>query len=268
VPLREHRALITGAGHGLGKAIAFKLAQAGAAVVVTDRDAERVSTTVAGLRAAKLMAIGYPLDVTSVEQLAAVRDQVHAECGPISILVNNAGVVFGGDFLSVPMDRHLATVAVNLNGLLAVTHAFLPDLIASPDGCLVNVASAAAVVPLPWAASYAASKAAVLAFSESLREELRLQGHRHVHVATICPSYISTGLFEGARPARLTWMLAPDKMAEAVLQAILRKRKTVLLPWTVSLLHTFARVLPAPMYRGLCRALGVSTSMQQWRGHP
>jgi len=259
--------LITGAGHGLGKAIAFKLAQAGAAVVVTDRDPARVSATVAELRAAKLTAHGYLLDVTSVEQVAAVRDRVHAECGPISILVNNAGVVFGGEFLDVPIDRHLATVVVNLNGMLAITHAFLPDLIASAHGCLVNIASAAAVVPLPWAASYAASKAAVLAFSESLREELRLQGHSHVHIGTICPSYISTGLFEGARPARLTWMLTPDGVAEAVLQAILRKRKTVLLPRTVNLLHTVVRALPAPVYRGICRALGVSTSMQQWRGH-
>ena len=267
MPLRSHRALITGAGHGLGKAIALKLARAGATVIIADRDAERVAATVAELQAGKFSACGYVLDVTSVEQITAVHDKIRTEQGPISILVNNAGVVFGGEFLGVPIDRHLATVSVNLTGLLAVTHTFLPDLLGSPQGFLVNIASAAAVVPLPLATSYAASKTAVLAFSESLREELRLQGRRHVHIATICPSYISTGLFEGAKPAWLTWMLSADDVADAVLGAILRRRKTVFLPWTVSLLHTLARVLPAALYRGLCRALGVSTSMQHWRGH-
>ncbi|MFL5342798.1 MAG: SDR family NAD(P)-dependent oxidoreductase [Gemmataceae bacterium] len=262
-PLAKHRALITGAGHGLGKAIAFALASAGAEVIVTDRDAERVHVTVEELSAAKFAAAGYPLDVTSVDQVAAVR----AECGPVSILVNNAGVVFGGDFLSVPIDRHLAMVGVNLNGLLTVTHAFLPGLISSPRASLVNIASMAAVVPLPCGTSYAASKSAVLAFSESLREELQMLRHQNVHVGTVCPSYISTGLFAGAKPARFTWMLTPETVAAAVVRTILRRRQTVMLPWTAAGLHAVTRFLPATLYRGLCRRLGVSSSMTNWRGH-
>ena len=95
-----------------------------------------------------------------------------AEVGPIDVLVNNAGVVFGGPFLDVDLDRHLATIAVNLSGVITLTHAFLPDLIARPVGHIVNIASAAAVIALPMATSYAASKWAVLGFSDSLREEL------------------------------------------------------------------------------------------------
>jgi short-subunit dehydrogenase len=247
----------------LGKAIAFALAHAGAEVVVTDLDADRVEAVVAELKAAAHTASGSPLNVTVVEQVAAARDR----CGPIDILVNNAGVVFGGDFLAVPLAHHNATVAVNLTGLLNVTHAFLPGLIARPHSCVVNIASASAFVPLPRAASYSATKAGVVAFSDSLREELRLQGHRNVHVATICPSYIATGLFAGAKPPWLTWMLMPENVADAVVRAIVRKQDTVLLPWTVSLLHTLTAVLPAPAYRGLCRLLGVSASMADWHGH-
>src|SRR5262249_61797405 len=123
---------------------------------------------------------GFPLDVTDEAQVTAVREAVHAEGGPIDVLVNNAGVVFGGPFLQVPAAKHRTTVAVNLNGLLTVTHAFLPDLIGRPEAHLVNVASATAFGPLPWGTSYAATKWAVLGFTESLREEFRLLGHRHV----------------------------------------------------------------------------------------
>ena len=151
---------------------------------------------------------------------------MNAEIGPIDVLVNNAGVVFGGTFLEVPLDRHLATVAVNLSGVLAMTHAFLPDLIARPAGHIVNIASAAAVIALPMATSYAASKCAVLGFSDSLREELRELGHRHVGITAVCPGYIATGLFDGAKPARLTRWLTPEEVAAAVVAPLSAARSS------------------------------------------
>ena len=108
--LNGKRALITGAGAGLGKAIAQALAGAGARVIITDVDAGRAAAT-----AKELNAVGFTLDVTSVEQVAAVREQVLASGGPIDVLVNNAGVVFGGPFLDVPMAKHAATIAVNVD---------------------------------------------------------------------------------------------------------------------------------------------------------
>jgi short-subunit dehydrogenase len=259
--LSGKRALITGAGAGLGRAIACALATAGVRVIITDIDASRAAAA-----GKELNAEAFALDVTSSEQVAAVREQVLASGGPIDLLVNNAGVVFGGPFLDVPPAKHAATVAVNLTGLLNVTHTFLPDLIARPEAHLVNIASASALVPLPWATSYAATKAAVVSFSESLREELRVQGRRHVGVTTVCPSYIATGLFAGARPARLTWMLVPESVARAVVRAVEKDRKLVILPWTARLLYSAAGVLPSEIYRRLCRLLNVSTSMTSWHG--
>src|SRR5262249_11200065 len=113
------RVLITGAGHGLGRAMALEFARAGANVIVTDREPARVAAVVQELGPP---AVGVPLDVTVPEQVTAVREQVRAAGGPIDVLVNNAGIVTGGPFLDVPLDRHLATVAVNLSGVLAVTH--------------------------------------------------------------------------------------------------------------------------------------------------
>jgi short-subunit dehydrogenase len=212
-------------------------------------------------------AAGYPMDVTDPVQIAAVHARLHADRGPIDVLVNNAGVVFGGSFLDVPFDRHLTTVAVNLSGVLSVTQAFLPDLLSRPASRVVNIASAAAVLALPMAASYAATKWAVLGFSESLREELRQGGHRHVGVTVVCPSFISTGLFEGAKPARLTPLLTPEGVARSVRQAVERGTDFVMLPWSARLLYGVAGLLPRPLFARVCRWLGVSAAMTGWHGH-
>ena len=115
------------------------------------------------------------------------RERINADGGPIEVLVNNAGTVFGGYFLDVPLDRHLTTLAVNLLGVVIVTHAFLPDLIDRPDAHLVNIASVAALRRRVRGSTYASSKWGVIGFSESIELELREQGNAHVHVTTVCP---------------------------------------------------------------------------------
>jgi short-subunit dehydrogenase len=257
------RVLITGAGRGLGLAIAEAFAKAGAKVIVTDRSTEGAKEAAAKLPGA----CGYTLDVTNAEQIADVRTRLNAEHGPIDILVNNAGVVFGGAFLDVPLAKHLTTVNVNLAGLVAVTHCFLPDLITRPAAHLVNISSASAVIALPMGTTYAASKWAVLGFTESVREELWLIGHRHVGVTAICPSFISTGLFGGARPANMTNWLAPEAVAAAVVRAVEKRREFVMMPWPARLMYRLCAGLPRGVYRRICRTLGVSHSMTDWQGH-
>ena len=261
--IREKRVLITGAGRGLGREMVRRFAAAGAEVIATDRDESALAETGRTVGGA---VFGYPLDVTSSAAVVAACDRIHTERGLIDILVNNAGVVFGGDFMSVPIEKHLATIEVNLVGVVNMTHAFLPDLLARPAGHVVNIASASAVLALPWATSYAASKWAVLGFSDSLREELRVQGHRHMRVTTVCPSYIATGLFEGAKPARLTWLLQPEAVAAVVVRAVERDRNTVILPRTAQLLHSAFRGLPRQLYYRIAALFGVSTSMIDWKG--
>jgi short-subunit dehydrogenase len=266
--LRGKRVFITGAGRGLGRALALRFARAGSEVVVTDIDAAAAEGVARELRAAGAGATAYPLDVTDEGQVRDVRRRSLAERGPIDVLVNNAGVVFGGAFTDVPLDRHRTTVAVNLTALLTVTHAFLPDLTARPAAQVVNIASASAVIALPWAASYAASKWAVLGFTESLREELRLLGHSHVGVTAVCPCYITTGLFAGARPPRLVRWLSAEEVADATVRAVERDRELVLLPWTARLLLSAAARLPRRTFRRLCRWFGVAHSMTGWQGRP
>jgi len=257
------RVLVTGSGQGLGFAIASAFHNAGAKVVLTDVDTERVNQAIAKLTGT----CGYVLDVTNVDNIVDVRARLHAEQGPIDILVNNAGVVFGGEFLTIPLAKHITTVNVNLSGLLAVTHVFLPDLLARPAAHLVNIASASAVIALPNAATYAATKWAVLGFTESLQEELRLLRQRHLRVTAICPSYITTGLFDGAKPVGFTRWLSPEEVACAVVRAVEQDREFVMLPRSLRLLYGIAAGWPRSWYKWVCRRLGVSRSMIDWRGH-
>jgi short-subunit dehydrogenase len=199
--------------------------------------------------------------------IRAVRERVHAEHGPLDVLVNNAGVAYGGAFLDVPLEQHHATYRVNLLGEVAVTHAFLPDLIGRSEAHLVNVASASGFIALPYATTYASSKWGVLGFSESIREELRLLGHRHVSVTAVCPSYIDTGMAAGVSVPRLSRMLRSADVARLVVQAVKKRRELVLTPWLVKITPFSKGVLPPSWFRRTCDWLGITGGMSTWHGH-
>lgn len=260
------RVFITGAGHGFGREMARTFAVAGAEVIVTDLDPDRVAATTEMLHSMDCKAYGYPMDVTDPESVLKIRDRLHADRGPIDILINNAGVVSGGAFLDVPLKQHLLTYQVNAIGPTIVTHAFLPDLISRPETNCVNISSASAMIPLPYATTYASSKWAVLGFSDSLREELRLAGHAHVGVTAICPSYIGTGMFSGVRAPRFMGMLPPAKLAGMVLKTVQRNREQLLTPWLVKLIPLGRCTLHRSLFRKLCDWLNVSTGMMSWDG--
>jgi short-subunit dehydrogenase len=150
---------------------------------------------------------------------------------------------------------------------MTMTHAFLPDLIAAPRGHLVNLASASGFIGLPNGATYASSKWAVIGFSESIRLELRSQGHKNVDVTTVCPTYVDTGMFEGARPPRTTRVLTPDLLAAKIVEAVEQRKVWVLEPWIVKITPMLKSCLPTPVSDFLSDALGASSSMDNWRGH-
>jgi all-trans-retinol dehydrogenase (NAD+) len=264
--LRGKRVLVTGAASGIGKAIASAAAREGAVLLLADLNEAHLAATADELRAAGATVHAYGADVTDAASVARLRDRVHADGGPIDVLVNNAGVVFGGAFLAVPLEKHVLTYQVNTIGLVAMTHAFLPDLVARPDAHLVNVASASGYIGLPFGATYASSKWAVIGFSESIDEELRLQGHAHVHVTSVCPSYVATGMFEGVRPPFSTQLLTPERLADLVVRAVLANAHVVRAPWLVKATPFLKGVSPYAVFSRVAAWLGVNTSMLPWRG--
>eukprot|EP00048_Salpingoeca_helianthica_P018501 m.242154 g.242154 ORF g.242154 m.242154 type:complete len:274 (+) comp25296_c0_seq1:14-835(+) len=264
--LHGQRALLTGAGKGLGRAMAHALAVQGVYVIVTDRNQPLVDKVVSEIREKGGKAEGYALDTTDLAKVKQVYEAVIAG-GGLDILINNAGVVFGGPITEVSLADHHRQIAVNVGGTVTMVRTFLAHLISRKEAYILNVSSASAFLPLPYAATYSATKWGVLGFSESLREEMRLLGHSHVNVCCLCPSYINTGLFEGAQPATLTWMLTPEGVADAAIRAIRDRETVVILPWTADVLISGLSWLPRPLFYRLCSLLGVTTSMTGWKGH-
>lgn len=264
--LRDKRALITGGARGIGLALAGRLAAEGAQVLLSDVDADALREGGARVSAEGGRVRTYVADVADPRSIANLRASIHDDVGPIDILVNNAGIVRGGAFLEVPLDSHLHTFQVNTLGLVAMTHAFLPDLIAAREGHLVNISSASGFIGLPFGSTYASSKWSVTGFSESIRLELESLGHRHVGVTTVCPSYVSTGLFEGARPPRTTRLVTPEKLASLTVAAIKRDKPFVLTPWLVKFTPMLKGVLPVRVFDTVANLLGATLGMQDWRG--
>jgi short-subunit dehydrogenase len=264
--LTGKRILITGAGRGLGREFSRTFANAGCEVIVTDIAADRVSESVSLLQSAGANAAGYVMDVTDPQSVRDIRHRLLAERGPVDLLLNNAGVVFGGEFGDIPLERHLATYQINLLGLVTVTHVFLPDLVRQPEAHVINIASASGYIALPFAATYASSKWAVIGFSESLQEELRLAGNGHVRVTTVCPSYIATGMFAGVKLPRFSWFLTPERVADLTVRAVRSNRDFVRTPWFVPITPLAKALMPRALFRWCCDWLNVSTGMTSWRG--
>lgn len=265
--LRFKRVLITGAARGLGFALARRFAAEGAEVVLTDLDGEHLEEARAALAEEGGRCLAFELDVTDEQAIRTVRDALHREAGTVDILVNNAGVVFGGPFLDVPLAKHRTTFRVNIEGMMTMTYAFLADLIASPRGHLVTIASASGFVGLPNGATYAASKWAAIGFAESIRAELKHLGHRHVDSTIVCPTYIATGMFEGAKPPKTAHLLDPDELAGKIVDAVAERQLWVLEPWIVKATPFLKNCLPQGVADLLSDAFGASTSMDEWRGH-
>ena len=260
------RVLITGGASGIGRSLAIRFAREGAEVHIADLNEGAADEVARAISATGGRARAWYLDVTDAVRIADVRRKILDGSGPVDVLVNNAGIVHGGAFLDVPLDRHLATFHVNTLAVVAVTHAFLADLVARPDAHLVNIASAAGFAGLPFGATYAASKWAVIGFSESVRLELREQGHRHVGVTTVCPGYVGTGMFDGARALWLTRILTPERVADLTARAVLANREMVMTPWVVALGPLLNGILPRRAFDWTARLFGAPTSMASWRG--
>ena len=265
--LNNRFVLITGAGHGLGLETAKQFARQGAYVIVTDIDLDRVGQAVHELHSLGLEAAGYTMDVTDPDDVRRVRAQILHDHGTIDVLVNNAGIVSGGRFADIPLDKHRLTFEVNTHGPINVTHVFLPDLLNQTEAHIVNIASASSMISLPLGATYASSKWAVLGFTDSLREELVQTGQGHVRITAICPSYIRTGMFEGVKAPLLAPWLEPTWLAKKIVRCVRGNRDQIIAPFMVNLIPIAKSTWPRPLFRILLRLLGVTKSMAEWTGH-
>jgi len=269
VDLRGGAAVVTGAAMGMGRLYAERAVAAGATAVLIDRDGAALDATAAALRSRGGSVHTLVVDVADAAALAGAAREVLGLVGAPRLLVNNAGIVRAGWSWEIPAADTAATVAVNTLAPMHLTHALLPAMVAdaSAGRRVLTVASASATVPVPRMSAYAASKAAVLQWGESLRLELVRAGHGHVAVTTFCPSYVDTGMFAGARGPLLTPVLTPQAAVAAAWRGMLAGTPVVMAPWTVRLGAGLRGVLPGAVFDAVAdRGFGVYSSMDRFTG--
>ncbi len=190
------RAVVTGAGSGIGRAFALELAARGGDVVCADLDEESARRTAEQVEQAGGAALAVRCDVGSAEQVARMRDAALERFGgPPTLLVNNAGIGAGGETVGrTALDDWQRTLQVNLWGVIHGCHSFLPGMREAGRGGVINVASAAGFAAGPRMAAYNVSKAGVMSLSETLAAELVGSG---VRVTVLCPTFVRTGIFAG-----------------------------------------------------------------------
>jgi NADP-dependent 3-hydroxy acid dehydrogenase YdfG len=233
-------AAVTGAGSGIGQALAVELARSGAKVAISDVDTEGLAQT-----EERLKAIGAPvkadrLNVTEREAFLAYADAVNEHFGKVNQIYNNAGIAYSGD-IEVSQFKDIERVMdVDFWGVVNGTKAFLPHLIASGDGHVINISSVFGLFAVPGQAAYNAAKFAVRGFTEALRQEMVLAGHP-VGVTTVHPGGIKTAIARNATAAegidrdelantfdkRLA-NTSPERAARIILEAVRKNKARVL----------------------------------------
>lgn len=206
-------ALVTGAGRGIGAAIAQKLAALGASVVVCGRRVAALDEIAGTIARAGHQAEAMPCDVTHSHSVDGVAQAVRKKYGRLDILVNNAGIGgFAAPLHELPLEDWDRVLNTNLRGVFYAIRAFAPLLIERRAGHIINISSLAGKNPLPKGAAYAASKWGLNGLSYSVAEELRAY---NIRVSVICPGSTNTDLspHEGKDPAR---MLQPEDVAHVV----------------------------------------------------
>lgn len=194
--MKPQKILVTGAGSGLGRAIALHYAARGAQLACTDRDATSAAETLSRVEAAGGSGLAFGLDVTREEDFVAARGRLERDWGGLDLLVNNAGVATAGAIDEAPLADWHWVLDINLLGVVRGCKVFAPLLKAQRAGHIVNIASFAGIANPPAMASYNVAKAGVISLSETLLHELAPHG---VGVSVVCPAFFPTNLMNHAR---------------------------------------------------------------------
>jgi all-trans-retinol dehydrogenase (NAD+) len=265
--LKNKTVLITGGASGIGKLMGEMCLQEGAKrLIVWDIDRKKMHETDAEFTGKSYEVHSYYVDIRNVDEITLAATDVKQKWKSIDILFNNAGIITGNkQFYEFSHDDITSTMLINSNAQMHVSLEFLQEMIEKKEGHLVNIASAAGLIPNPKLSVYCASKHAVIGWSESLRLELE-QISKDLHVTTVTPSIISTGMFEGFNSSFIP-VVSPEKAARAIIKGVKQNKIFVRLPWIAYAIPFFKGVLPVRWMDFLTgKILGFHKSMNNFIG--
>ena len=260
--LEQRVAVVTGAGSGIGRAIACRLAREGCHIALVDMDANGLESTGKEIETYGVKCSQHLVDVSDSQAVGELAQAVAQGHGEINILINNAGVNIHGPFSEHSIDDIDWILGVNLRGVLYGCHAFYPFLKQAKEAHVVNIASLAGMVAFPMQSTYSASKFGVRGFSASLRMEWASQG---IGVTTVLPGAVRTPLLNHGRtynPSMSNRMAElmqrhgrpPEKIAAAVVRSIRRNRPELVLGPDAQLSRWAQWLSPGTLRWGLSRA--------------
>jgi len=247
-------AVVTGAGSGIGQALAIELARSGARVAISDVNTEGLAATEERLKAIGAQVKADRLDVTEREAFELYADAVKEHFGKVNQIYNNAGIAFAGDIEVSPFKDIEKVMDVDFWGVVNGTKVFLPHLVESGDGHVINISSVFGLFSLPGQAAYNAAKFAVRGFTEALRQEMMAAGHP-VKVTTVHPGGIRTNIarnmttVEAVNKHELAKTFdnklastSPEKAARVILDGVRKNRARVLVGPDAKALDLIVRI--------------------------
>ena len=260
-------AVVTGAGSGIGQALAVELGRSGASVAISDVDTDGLKVT-----EDRLASIGAPvkadrLDVTERERFLLYADEVKDHFGKVNQIYNNAGIAYSGDVEITHFKDIERVMDVDYWGVVNGTKAFLPHLIASGDGHVINISSIFGLFAVPGQAAYNSAKFAVRGFTEALRMEMAL-AHHPVKVTTVHPGGIKTAIARNATGAEgidtagaAEWFdkmarTSPERAAQVILDGVAKNKAKVLVGTDAKILDAFVRASGSGYQRVLTALAG------------
>ena len=252
--LRDKIAVVTGAASGMGRALCRELANEGVRLGLLDRDSDGLASLETELLQKGVLYSIAVVDTTDRFGVREAMQKVAAALGPIELLVACAGITGTTLVDDLAVERTEAILRVNFLGVVYALEALLPDMIARGRGHIVALSSLAGCRGMPFSAAYSASKAALMAYLESLRPPLRRRG---IAVTTVLPGFVRTPLMANAPVQPPMKMMEPEAAARHILRAIRRRSRVYAFPWSTSWLLRVLGLLPPGLY-DWCMARGAA----------
>ncbi len=258
--------LVTGGASGIGKIMGRMALERGArCLVIWDINEESIATTKKEYKYLGKVK-GYRIDISDTKQVEATARLTEKECGKVDILINCAGIVANNNTFDKQTTNDIKrTIEINTIAPMVIAQQFLPDMLKRDKGHICNIASAAGMISNPKMSVYAASKWAVIGWSDSVRIELK-QMKSNVRFTTIAPYFINTGMFDGVK-SRIFPILKPEPTARKIMNAIESNRNFKGIPFSYHFIRSCQALLPTSIFDYIFgEVVGIFHAMDNFKG--